>query len=164
MNIVSMAAQYLSPMIIDKIASSLGITNPMAQKAIAALLPTILAALAGSASKPDSLGTLTKVLGQQDPGLLGNLGNLIGGSAQSGLVNAGTSALGSLLGNSGVGAMSGAVSKFAGIGDAPTKSLMGMLAPVALGTLAKQQKDSNLDASGLAKMLMSQTIIWPCRQ
>ena len=156
MNIVSMAAQYLSPMIIDKIASSLGITNPMAQKAIAALLPAILAALAGSASKPDSLGTLTKALGQQDPGLLGNLGNLIGGSGQSGLVNAGVSSLGSLFGNAGVGAMTGAVSKFAGIGDAPAKSLMGMLAPVALGTLAKQQKDSNLDASGLAKMLMSQ--------
>ena len=156
MNIVSMAAQYLTPMIVDKIASSLGITSPLAQKAIAAILPTILGSLLGSSSKPEGLGALTKALGQQDPGFLGNLGSLIGGSNQSQLVSGGTNLLGSLLGNSGLGAMTSAVSKFAGIGDAPTKGLIGMLAPVALGTLAVQQKASNLDGAGLAKMLMGQ--------
>ena len=156
MNIVSMAAQYLTPMIVDKIASSLGISSPLVQKAIGALLPTILAALMGTASKPDGLGALTKALGQQDPGLLGNLGNLIGGSGQASLASAGSSVLGSLFGGSGVGAMTGAVSKFAGIGDAPAKGLAGLLAPVVLGTLAKQQKESHLDGPGLAKMLMGQ--------
>ena len=155
-NIVSMAAQYLTPMLIDKIASSFGITSPLAQKAIAAILPTILAGLIGSSSKPEGVGALTKALGQQDPGFLGNLGNLIGGSGQAAAVNAGTNALGSLLGGSSVGALAGAVGKFAGVGDAPAKGLIGMLAPVVLGTLAKQQKDSNLDGAGLARMLMGQ--------
>ena len=156
MNIVSMAAQYLGPMIVDKIASSLGITSPLAQKAIAAILPTILAGLMGSSAKPEGLGALTKALGAQDPGLLGNLGNLLGGSGQTGLVNAGTSVLGSLLGGSSAGALAGAAAKFAGIGDGPSKSLVGMLAPVVLGTLAKQQKESNLDGAGLARLLMGQ--------
>lgn len=156
MNIVSMAASYLTPMIIDKIASSLGISKPLATKAIGAILPTILAGILGASSKPDGLSSLTKALGQQDPGLLGNLGNLIGGSGQGALISAGTSALGALLGPSAAGSVAGAVSKFAGIGDAPTKSLIGMLAPVALGTLGKQQKDAGLDTAGLAKMLMGQ--------
>lgn len=156
MNIVSMAASYLTPMIVDKIASSLGISSPLVMKAIGALLPSILGGLLGASKKPDGLGALTKALGAQDPGLLGNLGNLLGGSGQAGLVTAGTSILGSLLGGSGTNALTGAAAKFAGIGDAPAKSLMGLLGPVVLGTLAKQQKDSNLDGAGLAKMLMGQ--------
>ncbi len=156
MNIATMAASYLTPMIIDKIASSLGITSPLAVKAIGAILPTILAGILGASSKPDGLTSLSKALGQQDPGLLGNLGNLIGGSGQSAMINAGTSVLGSLLGNSAAGSMAGAVAKFAGIGDAPAKNLIGMLAPVALGTIAKQQKDSGLDTAGLGRMLMGQ--------
>ncbi len=156
MNIVSMAAQYLTPMLVDKLASSLGISSPLAQKAIAAILPTILAGLMGSSSKSGGAGALTQALGQQDPGLLGNLGNLIGGSGQADAVSAGTKILGSLLGGSSVGALGGAVSKFAGVGDAPAKGLIGLLAPVVLGTLAKQQKESNLDGAGLARMLMGQ--------
>lgn len=156
MNIVTMAASYLTPMIIDKIASSLGITSPLAAKAIGAILPTILAGILRASSKPDGLGALTKALGQQDPGLIGNLGNLIGGSGQGALINSGNSALGALLGPSAAGSIAGAVSKFAGIGDAPAKSLIGMLSPVALGTLGKQQKDAGLDAAGLARMLMGQ--------
>ena len=156
MNIVQMAAGYLTPMIVDKLASSLGISSPLAMKAIGALLPSILGGLMGASSKPAGLGALTKALGAQDPGLLGNLGNLLGGSGQASLVSAGTSALGSLLGGSSAGALSGAAAKFAGIGDGPSKSLVGLLAPVVLGTLAKQQKDSNLDGAGLAKMLMGQ--------
>ena len=63
MNIVSMAAQYLTPMIVDKIASSLGITSPLAQKAIGAILPTILAGLLGTSSKPEGLGDVDQGAG-----------------------------------------------------------------------------------------------------
>ncbi|MFM9941985.1 MAG: DUF937 domain-containing protein [Hyphomicrobiaceae bacterium] len=156
MNIVSMAAQYLTPMIIDKIASSLGITSPLAQKAIAAILPTILGSLMGSSQKPDGLKNLTDILGKQDTSMLGKLGDLIGGPTQGNMINAGTNVLGSLLGNSALGSLTGALGKFAGIGEAPTKGLLGLVGPVALGALAKQQKDSGLDGAGLAKMLLGQ--------
>ena len=159
MNIVSMAAQYLTPMLIDKVASSFGISSPIAQKAIAAILPTILAGLMGSSAKPGGVGALTNALGQQDPGFLGSLGNLIGGSGQSAAISAGTNILGSLLGGSSVGSLAGAVSKFAGVGDAPAKGLIGLLAPVVLGTLAKQQKESNLDGAGLARMLDRKSVV-----
>ena len=156
MNIVSVAAQHLTPMIVDKIASSLGITSPLAQKAIGAILPTILAGLLGSSSKSDGLADLTKALGQQDTDFLGKLGEMIGGSGQGAMIEAGGKTLGSLLGGSGVEAMCGAVAKFAGIGETPTKSLMGLVAPVVLGTIAKEQKTANLDAAGLGKLLSGQ--------
>lgn len=156
MNLVSLAMQYLGPVIINRIASSLGIGQGVAGKLIAAALPTILAGLAGSASKPGGAGALGNVLSKVDPGILGNLGNLIGGGGQQQLVDSGTNALSGLLGGSSTNAIAGALAKFGGVDAAKGASLLGMLAPVALGTLAKQQKDSGLDAAGIASLLNSQ--------
>lgn len=156
MNIVSLIMQFLGPALIGKLASSLGINQALAQKVIAAAVPAILAALMGKASQPGGAGALFDILGKQDPGLLGKLAGVIGGSQQKQIADQGTSVLGSLLGNSALGSLAGALSKFGGVGDAPTKGLLGMLAPVVLGTLAQQQKSSGLDAAGLARMLMGQ--------
>ncbi len=156
MNLVSMAMQYLAPVIINKIAGSLGLGQGLVGKAISAALPAILAGLAGSASKSGGAGALANILGKQDPGLLGNLGNLIGGGGQQQFVDSGTSALSSLLGGSQSSALASAVGKFAGLDAGKSASLMGMLAPVVLGTLAKEQKSSGLDAAGLTNLLNGQ--------
>lgn len=156
MNLVSLAMQYLGPVIINRIASSLGVGQGVAGKLIAAALPTILAGLAGSSAKPGGAGALGNVLSKVDPGILGNLGNLIGGAGQQQLVDSGTSALGSLLGGSSTNAIAGALAKFGGVDASKGASLLGMLAPVALGTLAKQQQESGLDAAGIANLLGSQ--------
>ena len=156
MNIVSLIMQFLGPAIVSKLAESVGINSMIAQKVIAAAVPAILAGIVGKSAKPGGAQVLSDMLGKQDPGLLGNLGNLIGGSQQSMIADQGTNMLGSLLGTSALGSLTGAVGKFAGIGDAPAKSLMGMLAPAVLGTLGQQQKSSGLDAAGLARMLAGQ--------
>jgi hypothetical protein len=156
MNLVSMAMNFITPAIVSRIASALGIDSKIAQMAIGAALPSILAGVIGKSSKPEGLSQLSSMLGQQDSGLLSGLSNMIGGADQSKLVNSGSNMLGSLLGTSVLGGLAGAVSKFSGMGEAPTKSLLGMLAPVAMGTLAQQQKSNGLDAAGLAKMLMGQ--------
>jgi hypothetical protein len=156
MNIVSLAMNMLTPALIGRIATALGISPTIAQMAVTAALPAIFGGIAGKAAQPSGLGVLTGLLGQQSPGLLGNLAGMIGGSGQSGLVSAGTGALNSLFGNSTTGALASAVGKFAGVPEAASSSLLGMLAPVALGTLAQQQKSNGFDASGLAGMLAGQ--------
>lgn len=156
MNLVSMAMQYLGPVILNKIAGSLGIGQGLVGKAISAALPSILAGLAGSASRGNGAGALASILGKQDPGLLGNLGSLIGGGGQQQLIDSGSSALTSLLGGGQTNALAAAVGKFAGLDAGKSSSLLGMLAPVVLGTLAKEQKASGLDAAGVANLLNSQ--------
>ena len=156
MNIVSLIMQFLAPSLVGRMASSLGIESSLAQKAIAAALPTILAGLAGKAATPDGARSLANSIGQQDPGLLGNLGNLLGGAQQGALVNAGTSVLGSLLGGNQVSGLAGALGKFAGLGNTASSGVLGMLAPVVLGQLGQVQKKSNLDAGGLASLLAGQ--------
>lgn len=156
MNIVSMVMQYLGPVIVGKIASSLGINQSLAQKAIAAALPVILGGLVGKAAQPGGGQILSDILGKQDTGILGNLGGLIGGAGQADVAAQGMKSLGSILGDGALGSLTGVLGKFAGIGEAPTKGLLGLLAPVALGGIAQQQKAAGLDAAGLASMLIGQ--------
>lgn len=153
MNIVSLIMQFLAPAIINKIAGSVGINQGLAGKAISAIVPAILAGLAGKASTSAGASDLAGALAKQDTGILGNLGKLIGGSGQKALIDNGSSVLGSLLGGSSTSALASAVGKFAGIGGDQSKSLLGMLAPVVLGSLAKEQKSAGLDAGGLASLL-----------
>lgn len=155
-NIVSMALQYLTPMLIDRIAGSLGVQSPMVKTAIAAILPTILAGITGVAARPDGGRKITDVLGRQNPNILGDLGSIFGGAKQTEVAKQGSDVLGDLLGGSAVSGLTGAVSKFSGLGGTATQSLIGLLAPVALGTLAQQQKSQGLDAAGLVNMLLGQ--------
>ncbi|MEQ1697605.1 MAG: DUF937 domain-containing protein [Hyphomicrobiaceae bacterium] len=156
MNIVTTIMQFITPMIANRIASSLGISNSIVNTAIAAALPAILAALAGKASTPTGAAALSSTLGQQDSNLLGNFASMLGGANQSALVDGGTQALSGLLGGSSTNALTGALAKFTGASAQQTGGLIGMLAPVVLGSLAQTQKSSGLDAGGLAKLLDGQ--------
>ena len=156
MNLVSTIMQFLAPMIINKIAGNLGVGQGLAGKAISAAIPAILAGLAGSAAKPGGGAALSNVLAQQDPGLLGNFANMIGGSGQKAMTDSGLGALSSLLGGTSSNALTGAIGKFAGIDSGASSSLLGMLAPVVLGQLAQTQKSSGLDAGGLTNLLAGQ--------
>jgi hypothetical protein len=156
MNIVSTIMQFLTPMITNKIASSLGMNNTIVNTAIGALLPSILAGLVGKASTPAGAAALSSTLANQDSNLLGSFAGMLGGAGQNALVNNGTSALSGLLGGSATNALTGALGKFAGVDQKASGSLIGMLTPVILGQLAQTQKSSGLDAGGLAKMLDGQ--------
>jgi hypothetical protein len=156
MNIVSTIIQFLAPAVVGRLATALGISPGLAQKAIAIAVPAILAGLASKTAKPGGGQILSDILGKQDPGILGKFGDMIGGAQQASIIEQGTGALGSILGNSALGGLTGALGKFAGVGDGATKGLIGMLAPVVLGSLGQQQRTSGLDAGGLASLLAGQ--------
>lgn len=156
MNLVSLVMQFLAPAIVAKLASSLGINQSVAQKLLAAAVPAILAALSGKASQAAGARALFDILAKQDPGMLGKLAGVIGGAQQKDIAAQGNNVLGSLLGAPAVGTLTGALSTFGGVAEAPAKGLLGMLAPVVLGTLGQQQKNAGLDASGTAKLLADQ--------
>ena len=156
MNIVSTAMTYLTPMIVNKIASSLGVNNALVNTAIGAILPTILAAFAGKAATPAGASALASTLSQQDPNLLSSFAGMLGGAGQNTLISKGSSALSGLLGGQATSALAGAVGKFAGVDSSASSNLIGMLAPLVMGSLAQTQKSSGLDAGGLAKLLDSQ--------
>ena len=155
-NLVSVVMQFLTPDMIAKIASALGLDRSVAQKAIAGAVPALLASLADLASAPNGARQLGNALAQQQAGLLESIKSSIGGSGQSTLTEAGSSLLSGLFGGGTLDTMAQSIGKFAGLDGSSSKSLLGMLAPVVLGTLGQQQRSAGLDAGGLASLLGAQ--------
>ena len=157
MNIVQMILKLLSSGDnLKKIASALGIGQEQAGKAVSAAVPTLLAALAGVASKPGGGADLANVLAKQDSGVLDNISSLFsgGGAAAS---SKGSNMLGLLLGGLGGGALGqigSVLSRFTGVNEGAINKLLGLLAPLVLGALKKQSKGQ--DAAGIASMLAEQ--------
>jgi hypothetical protein len=155
-NLVEQIANTLGPVIVGRMASSLGLNETATQKAIVAAVPAILAALISYVSKPQGPAKLNDVVSKQEPGMLSSLANVIGQSGQKALIDQGVSVLSSLLGGKTLSALTSAVGQYAGVGNDGSKSLLGLLGPVVLGVLGHQQRQKGLDASGLANLLTSQ--------
>jgi hypothetical protein len=155
-NLVSGIAEVLSPEVMGRIASGLGLDKGLIQKSLSAGVPALLAAFTSLASKPGGAAKLADAVAQQQPGAISSLANAIGGSGQKALIDTGVSALTSLLGSTTTSALTDAISRYAGIGAGGSKGLMGLLGPVVMGVLGQQQRASGLDATGLANLLASQ--------
>jgi len=154
-NLVSVVMQFLTPDMIAKIASVLGLDRNVAQKTIAGAIPALLASLADVASTPNGARQLTNTLTQQSDSLE-NLKNLVGGAGQNLVADSGSNMLSGLFGGGTLDTMAQTIGKFAGIGEGTSKSMLGMLGPLVLGALGQQQRSMGLDASGLASLLTSQ--------
>ena len=155
-NLVSAVMDFLTPDMIAKIASALGLDRSVAQKVVGGAVPVLLASLADVASTPNGARQLTNVLAQQQPGALESLKSLIGASGPNALAETGSSMLSGLFGERTLDTMAQSIGKFAGVDSGSSKSLLGMLGPVVLGTLGQQQRSAGLDANGLASLLGSQ--------
>src|ERR1700743_877041 len=155
-NLVSVVMQFLTPDMIAKIASALGLDRTVAQKAIGGVVPALLASLADGASTPTGGRQVANTLAQQQPVSLESLKGLIGSSGQNNLAETGSNMLSGLFGGGALDTMAQSIGKFAGLDGGSSKSLLGMLGPVVLGALGQQQRSAGLDASGLASLLGSQ--------
>ena len=157
MNIVQMILKLLSSGdTLGKIASALGIGQEQAGKAVGAAVPTLLAALAGVASKPGGGADLANVLAKQDSGMLDNLSSLFSGGGAA-PAQQGSNVLGSLLGGLGgnaMGQIGSVLSRFTGVNEGAINKSLGLLVPVVLGAIKKQSKGQ--DAAGIAKTLAEQ--------
>jgi hypothetical protein len=72
------------------------------------------------------------------------------------VIDSGSSVLTSLFGDSKVGALSGAIARFAGLNQGSASSLLAALTPVVLGALGREQRAQGLDAQGLEGLLNDQ--------
>jgi hypothetical protein len=155
-NLVSSIMQFLTPDLIAKITPALGLDRSVAQKAIAAGTPAILAGLASLASKPGGAQQLSSTLAQQTSGMLSQFTNALGGSAQAALSEEGADLLSTLMGRGGLSSLASAVSGYAGISQGKSESLLGLLGPIVMGVIGQQQRKAGLDANGVASLLASQ--------
>lgn len=152
-DIVSAVTRFLTPEVVGKIASASGVDSSMAGKAISAAVPTILSGLAALAARPGGGRRIADAVADQrfDVGSL--VGNL---AAPAKLADTGNGLLSSLLGGGTLGNLASTIGKFLGISEGSTRTLMGLVTPLIMGVLGREQRTTGLDADGLARMLTDQ--------
>jgi sporulation protein YlmC with PRC-barrel domain len=153
-SIVSTISRFLTPEVIGKLASASGLDRSVTQTAVGAALPSILNALSGVAAQPNGARQLADAVAQQPTDILGSITSAVTGLPLTG--ERGTNLLSSLLGGGALGVLTSKLSRFIGVGEGPMRTLMGLLTPLIMGVLGREQRAAGLDASGLAHMLIGQ--------
>jgi len=155
-NLVSLVMQFLTPDMIGRIATALGLDRNIVQAAVGAVVPALLGGFSKTATQPGGAQKLVDAARQQT-GTLGNFASMLGSGGQSSLIENGSRMLSALLGGQDQNSLAQAVAKFGGLNQSKAGSLLGMLAPVVMGTIGQQgQQGRSLDASGLTDLLASQ--------
>jgi hypothetical protein len=154
-DLVSTVLQFLTPVVVERMGSASGLETATAQKAATVLVPSLLSGLAVLAARPSGAQQLETTVADQPSDTLENLARKLPGSALQAAM--GTSVLYSLLGGSPLGMLTSAVSRFTGSREGSVRTLAGLLTPLILRVLGREQRAAGLDAHGLARMLADQT-------
>jgi hypothetical protein len=154
-NLVSLVSQFLTPQLVGGLARSLGINEAVAQKLVAAAVPTILASLGTAAAAPGGAQKVSDAVSMSDPDILTKLsGAITGGNTR--FLNEGGTLLSGLLGGGGLSSLTGALSQFAGAPQPATQALLGTVAHATVGTLGQQDPSNWSDPSAILSLLNSQ--------
>jgi hypothetical protein len=153
-SIIATVSRFVTPEVVGKLAAASGLDRSLTQSVIGAAVPSILSALTGLVAQPSGARQLANAAAEQPADILGGITGSLTGSALTGVE--GADQLSSLLGGGAFGALISTVSKFLGIGEGPTRTLIGLLTPLILGVVGREQRAAGLDAGGLARMLMGQ--------
>jgi hypothetical protein len=155
-NLVSLVMQFLTPDMVGRIATALGLDRNKVQSAISGAVPGLLAAFNGVATQPGGAQRIADAARQQT-GSLENFANVLAAGGQSSLLDKGSQLLSSLVGGRDQNALIGAIAKFTGLGQGASGSLLGMLAPIVMGAIGQHQTVTRaLDANGIANLFASQ--------
>lgn len=143
---------------VAQIGHLLGEGTPVVQKA----LPAGLSALVGAvSSRGASMGGASQILdlvrsgGFGEETLSGMAASLAGGTETKGLLERGTSLVGSILGDK-AGGVADWLSSLSGLGKGNAQSLLALLAPFVMGMIGKHVKEKGLGAGGLMGLLAGQ--------
>ena len=155
-NLVQVVSQFLTPDVIARFASAIGVNPTLAQTLANAALPTILASLGGAAATPAGAQRLADQIGAQDPGVIDNLAATLAGSGHASLASAGSSMLSSVLGGAGVSGVAGALARLTGAHAGQAESALGLLTPVALAAVGRQEPSTWNSGKALGDLFASQ--------
>jgi hypothetical protein len=156
MNILSLIQNQLSSQAIGQISNAVGEGQEQTKSALSTAFPALLGSLVGKASaSPSGLGEIFNTIkqGQLQGGWTDAVGQAISGGPPAA---ARQSLLSSILGSK-LGPVADFIASRCGIRGGSATSLLGMAAPLLMGTLGKQVSSQGLGEAGLGQLLSSQT-------
>jgi hypothetical protein len=157
MNLLSLIQNQFSPQILNQISGAVGESPEGTKSALSTAFPALLGSLMGKASSPNGANDVYNMVkqGPNQGSWTDSLSGLLGGLSGGGASPASTSLLNGLLGSK-LGAVVEFIASHCGIRSGSASSLLGMAAPLLMGTLGKHVASQGLGASGLGQFLGSQ--------
>ena len=153
-NLVSLIMKFLTPDMIGRIASTLGLDRNDTSTAVGAGVPAVLAALVGATTKPGGPQKIADAA-KQEMGTLDKFAGMLGTAGATSVADRGSNFLASLLGDRDQTALANSVSKYSGLGSAASDSVLGLLTPLVMGAIGQQQGSRGLDAGSITSLLTS---------
>lgn len=155
MNIVDLITSQLSGDVLGKLGGLVGASESQTKSATTAAVPAILASLGKLAASSGGADKLASAMGGLDLGMLGNLVGALSGGGASNIGRSGGDLLGSLLGSGGLSMLVKVLGAFVKMNPEMTRKLVGYLAPIVLGMIAKQFT-GRPDAMGVSRLFSEQ--------
>lgn len=142
----------LTEQAVGKLGESIGADSAITRSAMSAALPALIGALNKNSNDPAGAAGIEKALERDHDGsLLNDLAGHFSGRT-SGKQADGAGILGHLLGGRQESVARG-LAQSSGLQAGSMGKMMEMLAPVVMGALGKQKRESGLDAMGLSDLL-----------
>ncbi|WP_052430517.1 OmpA family protein [Hymenobacter sp. DG25B] len=164
-NLLELVENYFSSDTVHQTSTALGESESSIGTALRSVIPLALAALFGRAQQPGGAAEVFGMARQaHSTGILGNLGDLLGGMSRGStatadtdgaLLNRGAELLRSVLGSHYTTAVE-QVGQQAGVKSSSINSLLSMAVPVGLGLMGRHAAQNNLDEAGFGTYLNSQ--------
>ena len=158
-NLLEIVKKQISGEVLQKAAAFLGEDTNASQKALNAILPSLLGGVVNQSTSISSATNLMNTLTTDghDGSIFNSLSNLLnGGSATQGLMAAGDGIVKNLFGNKTSGIVDW-IASYAGIKTGSASGLMSLTAPVVMGAIGKQISSGQTGVSGLMSLLSGQT-------
>ena len=157
MNLMDLLKDQVLGKVAGQLGNHLGESEESTKGGLDALLPTVLGGLMKKVSEPGGGDELATTLDQDDfdGGLLDNISGMLSGDDSGSVSEMGGGLVKMLFGDN-ASSIIGMLSKFTGMGDKSTSSLLGLALPLIMSFLGKQKRSMGLDSNGLTDMLVSQ--------
>ena len=154
MNIIELIESQLDDRFTTAAASETGLTAEETRTTTRAAIPALLAGLLGALSKPSGTKALGSIM--KDQNMLGSVSSMLTGTGTQSMVGTGINGLTSLLGEGKLSSLVNAIGGFSGISQGQSRSLIGMLFPVVMGVLGRDQRGGTGNVDGITRLLKSQ--------
>ena len=145
-NIVDMVLGAVKPDMVAGLGARLGLDPAKTQSIVNAAVPAMLGGLATTAATPTGAQAIASAVANQDPSVMSNIMGATGGDQM----------LSSLLGDGKIDQIAQAVGSSAGAPASAVKTVMGTLAPAAMGVIGQQDPATWANGSGIMSMFASQ--------
>jgi len=160
-DLVDLVKGYLTPDVIQQVATHVGESPVATQKALTGIVPTLVGALTNTASTNQGAQQLVRMLddGRYDGSVLDSVTSLFGGgvTTQTAL-GAGKGILDSLFGPK-ISSVGDLIARFAGVRSESASSLLALAAPLVLHVLGKQRASIAPGAASLASLIGGQKTV-----